>query len=100
MGRAPVGDLLPLSLPFELSQRVLSRLVDRAWLDYAALGRLMGCVLAAIELPDCAHLTDEWVELIARHHGRTLARVDLSGCPQLSDAGVAWLGSCKILREL
>ena len=96
---ASVGDLPPLALPFELSQRVLSRLVDRAWLDYVALGRLSGCVLAAIELPDCAHLTDEWVELIARHHGRTLARVDLSGCP-LTDAGVTWLGSCKILREL
>ncbi len=100
MGRAPVGDLLPLSLPFELSQRVLSRLVDRAWLDYVALGRLSGCVLAAIELPDCAHLQDEWIELIMVHHGRTLARVDLSGCPHLSDAGVAHLSTCKKLREL
>ena len=61
---ASVGDLPPLALPFELSQRVLSRLVDRAWLDYVSLGRLSGCVLAAIELPDCAHLQDEWIELI------------------------------------
>ena len=97
---ASVGDLPPLALPFELSQRVLSRLVDRAWLDYVSLGRLSGCVLAAIELSDCAHLQDEWIELIMVHHGRTLARVDLSGCPNLSDAGVAHLSTCKKLREL